>query len=291
MYLCAMQRDFFQKICLRFVRLRGAKGAVRVWPFIVAMMLVVPLCAQKRRGQTGREPLFGKSLAAYTVASDKLAGATFYLVSGHGGPDPGAMGLYQGRPLYEDEYAYDIVLRLARELLMRGAKVHVIVQDKKDGIRDDRILPGSKRETCMGDVIPLNQTERLRQRAAKINALYKRDKGTYRRAIFIHVDSRSEAKQTDVYFYHAPGSKQGKRLADRLKRTFADKYRKHQPGRGFTGTVSGRNLYVLRNTSPVGVFLELGNIRNRKDQKRLVIPSNRQALARWIADGIEQDYR
>lgn len=258
---------------------------------VALMMTVVPLDAQKRKGQTGKEPLFGKGLATYTVASDKLAGATFYLVGGHGGPDPGAMGLYQGRPLYEDEYAYDIILRLARELMMRGAKVHIIIQDKRDGIRDDRILSGSKRETCMGKAIPLKQTERLHQRAAKINELYRRDKGRYKRAIFIHVDSRSESKQTDVYFYHAPGSKNGKRLADNLKRTFAAKYRKHQPGRGFTGTVSGRNLYVLRNTSPVGVFLELGNIRNKQDQKRLVIPSNRQALARWIADGIEEDYR
>lgn len=264
---------------------------IRLLLLIVTLTLPLPLSAQKRKGQTGKEPLFGKGLATYTVASDKLAGATFYLVAGHGGPDPGAMGLYQGRPLYEDEYAYDIILRLARELMMRGAKVHIIIQDKKDGIRDDRILSGSKRETCMGKPIPLKQTERLHQRAAKINELYRKDKGKYKRAIFIHVDSRSESKQTDVYFYHAPRSKNGKRLADNLKQTFATKYRKHQPGRGFTGTVSGRNLYVLRNTSPVGVFLELGNIRNKQDQKRLVIPNNRQALARWIADGIEKDYR
>ena len=208
-----------------------------------------------------------------------------------GGPDPGAMGLYQGRPLYEDEYAYDIILRLARELMMRGAKVHIIIQDKKDGIREDRILPGSERETCMGKAIPLKQNDRLQQRAAKINELYRKDNSRYRRAVFIHVDSRSESKQTDVFFYHAPGSKNGKRLADNLRKTFADKYKQHQPGRGFTGTVSERNLYVLRNTTPVGVFLELGNIRNKQDQKRLIIPSNRQALARWIADGIEKDFK
>lgn len=258
---------------------------------LLALLLALPLSAQKRKGQSGKEPLFGKELATYTVTSDRLAGATFYLVSGHGGPDPGAMGLYQGRPLYEDEYAYDITLRLARELMMRGAKVHIIIQDAKDGIRQSRILAGSKRETCMGKAIPLKQTERLHQRAAKINELYRRDKSKYKRAIFIHVDSRSAGKQTDVYFYHAPKSKYGKRLADNLKTTFAAKYRKHQPGRGFTGTVSERNLYVLRNTSPVGVFLELGNIRNKQDQKRLVIPNNRQALARWIADAIEKDYR
>lgn len=264
---------------------------IRLTLILLTLLLSLPSDAQKRKGQTGNEPLFGKKLSVYTVASDKLAGATFYLVAGHGGPDPGAMGLYQGRPLYEDEYAYDIILRLARELMMRGAKVHILIQDKKDGIREDRILAGSKRETCMGKEIPLKQNDRLQQRAAKINELYRKDKSRYKRAIFIHVDSRSESKQTDVYFYHAPGSKNGKRLADNLRKTFTEKYKKHQPGRGFSGTVSERNLYVLRNTSPVGVFLELGNIRNKQDQKRLIIPSNRQALARWIADGIERDFK
>lgn len=38
------------------------------------------------------EPLFGKSLAKYNVTSSDLKGACFYLVSGHGGPDPGAIG-------------------------------------------------------------------------------------------------------------------------------------------------------------------------------------------------------
>ena len=107
----------------------------------------------------------------------------------------------------------------------------------------------------------------------------------------MHIDSRSQGKQTDVFFYHAPGSKQGKRLADRMRNTLVSKYKKHQPGRGFNGTVSERGLYVLRNTQPVGVYLELGNIRNSRDQQRLVLESNRQALAKWIAEAIVVDYR
>ena len=105
------------------------------------------------------------------------------------------------------------------------------------------------------------------------------------------MDSRSKGKQTDVFFYHAPGSSKGKRLANNLHRTFDKKYDKHQPNRGFTGTVSGRNLYVLRNTQPVAVFLELGNIQNKRDQHRLVLQNNRQALAKWIAEGIVTDYK
>ena len=88
----------------------------------------------------GNEPLFGEKLAKYTIDSDELNGACFYLVSGHGGPDPGAIGELRGHPLHEDEYAYDIMLRLARNLMSKGAKVHIIIQDAKDGIRNDKFL-------------------------------------------------------------------------------------------------------------------------------------------------------
>lgn len=255
-------------------------------------VLLIPASAQKKKKQaTGKEALFGKAHTAYPIVSRELSGACFYLVSGHGGPDPGAIGKYQGHNLHEDEYAYDIVLRLGRELMMRGAKVHFIIQDKKDGIRSEAILKNSKRETCMGKEIPLDQNARLRQRSQAIDCLYKKDKVTYKRAIFVHIDSRSQGKQTDVYFYHAPGSKHGKRLADRMRNTLVTKYKKHQPGRGFNGTVSERNLYVLRHTQPVGVYLELGNIRNSRDQQRLVLENNRQALAKWIAEAVVADYK
>ena len=142
----------------------------------------------------------------------------------------------------------------------------------------------------MGDPIPLNQVERLKQRCKWVDKLFKKDKSNYKRAIFIHVDSRSKGKQTDVFFYHAPGSSKGKRLANNLHRTFDKKYDKHQPNRGFTGTVSGRNLYVYATRSRWRCF-GTWNIQNKRDQQRLVLQNNRQALAKWIAEGIVTDYK
>lgn len=244
-------------------------------------------------GTTINEPLFGKELANVKVTSNRLAGACFYVVSGHGGPDPGAIGRAGRHELHEDEYAYDIALRLARVLMQEGADVRIIIQDAKDGIRDESYLSNSKRETCMGDPIPLNQVQRLQQRCNKINALYQKDRKNYAycRAIFIHVDSRSKGKQTDVFFYHSNKKAHSKRLANNMKDTFESKYDKHQPNRGFSGTVSGRNLYVLSRTTPVSVFVELGNIQNTFDQRRLVINSNRQALAKWLMEGFLKDYK
>lgn len=250
------------------------------------------LLAVSGSAQTRTEPLFGKKEQTYKITSNSLKGAVFYLVSGHGGPDPGCIGKYQGKELHEDEYAYDIILRLGRELLQRGAKVYFIIQDKKDGIRNTYVLKNSKRETCMGKKIPLNQIERLNQRCDAINRLHRKERqAKYKRAIFIHVDSRSRHNQTDVFFYHAPGSKYGERLAKSIQSTFRAKYKKFQPNRGFDGTVSSRNLHVLRNTTPIGVFLELGNIQNAQDQKRLVILDNRQAMANWMTEAIEKDFK
>lgn len=244
-------------------------------------------------GTTINEPLFGKQLANVKVTSNRLAGACFYVVSGHGGPDPGAIGKVGRYELHEDEYAYDIALRLARNLMQEGAEVHIIIQDAKDGIRDDSYLSNSKRETCMGDAIPLNQVQRLQQRCDKINALYRKDRKnhSYCRVIFIHIDSRSKGKQTDVFFYYSNKKGDSKRLANNMKDTFESKYDKHQPNRGFSGTVSGRNLYVLSHTTPASVFVELGNIQNTFDQRRLVINSNRQALAKWLMEGFLKDYK
>lgn len=249
-----------------------------------------PRVSGKKSGSIGKEPLFGKKYEQYTVQSDRLAGACFFLVGGHGGPDCGAIGKAGNKELHEDEYAYDIVLRLARNLLIEGATVHIIIQDAKDGIRDEAYLKNSKRETCMGDPIPLNQVKRLQQRCDKINALSRKAKEKYQRAVFVHLDSRNKSHQTDVYFYHAPENNSSKKLANTIRNTFEEQYRKHQPSRGFKGTVSPRGLFVLNNTKPVSVFAELGNIQNEFDQRRFIHEANRQALAHWLCRGLIRDY-
>ena len=112
----------------------------KLWTLGLCCLLWVSPSLDAKDKKTHYEPLFGKAQASYSVTSSSLKGAVFYLVSGHGGPDPGCIGHYQGKERHEDEYAYDIILRLGRELLRRGAKVYFIIQDKKDGIRETAIL-------------------------------------------------------------------------------------------------------------------------------------------------------
>ena len=235
-------------------------------------------------------PIFGKDYEEVTISDSKLEGNVYYIVAGHGGPDPGAMGKYNGKTLCEDEYAYDIALRMARNLLEHNATVYMIVRDNNDGIRDETILYPDKDEVCYkNQTIPIKQIARLDQRCNAINSLYKthRKQGAKKqRAIILHLDSRGDRQRVDMYFYHSPKSKQGKKLAYTLRNTVEEKYNEHQKNRGYSGTVKARNLHLLRETNPVAVFIELGNIRNSSDQKRFIIEDNRQAVANWLVDGL-----
>ena len=238
-------------------------------------------------------PIFGKEYEKVELIDRKLKGHVYYIVAGHGGPDPGAIGDYMGHSLCEDEYAYDISLRLARNLLEHDATVYMINIDPDDGIRSDAVLKADKDEVCYPDhVIPLNQVRRLNQRVYVINDLFieHRKKGAKKqRAIIIHVDSRAKGQRIDMFFYHNPKSSQGKKLAYTLRNTIEKKYAYHQRGRGYSGTVKPRNLHMLRETYPVAVYAELGNIRNHEDQRRFVIEDNRQAVANWLCEGILND--
>ncbi|WP_421919213.1 N-acetylmuramoyl-L-alanine amidase family protein [Marinifilum sp.] len=238
-------------------------------------------------------PLLGKDHSRVKQINNTLEGAVIHLVAGHGGPDPGAVGKVSGHKICEDEYAYDIVLRLGKELISRGAKVHFIIRDYNDGIRDAAFLKPDKDERCYpSQVIPQKQTPRLRQRAAAINILARKEKsGTYQRLIVLHLDSRSKSNRTDVYFYHHAKSSKGKKLALALQKKIKTKYAKHQPSREYTGTVGARKLYMLSTTTPPSVFAELGNINNYRDQIRFTRMDNRQALAKWLCEGIVDDYK
>ncbi|HKI89513.1 MAG TPA: N-acetylmuramoyl-L-alanine amidase, partial [Draconibacterium sp.] len=226
------------------------------------------------------------------ITDNDLKGAIYYLVSGHGGPDPGAMGHYGSHVLCEDEYAYDVTLRLARKLIQHGATVYMITRDPNDGIRDESYLKTDKDEVCYPhQIIPLNQLRRLRQRTAAVNELYKSNRDAFQRMVVIHVDSRSKGENIDVFFYHDKRSKTGTKTTKILQKTFQDKYNEHQPGRGYRGTVSTRNLYVVKNTYPTAIYIELGNINHYRDQQRFIIADNRQALANWLTEGLIKDFR
>ncbi len=283
--------DYAKSIELYNLRLwrRGIKKA----DFRISGQLWVPLLEFKGIKQdelvTKQYPIFGDKYKEVVEKDHLLKGEVFYLVSGHGGPDPGAIGSKAGHKLSEDEYAYDVTLRLARNLIEHGALVYIIVRDPDDGIRDVRYLSNDNHEFYLGgDSISHRQRPRLQQRVDIINDLFFKNAKTAisQKAISIHVDSRITNKRIDIFFYHNEASDEGKRTARILLETIETKYKIAQPNRGYEGTISPRDLFMLKQTKPVCIYIELGNIQNPLDQVRIVEPGNRQAVANWLCDGL-----
>ncbi len=234
-------------------------------------------------------PIFGKIFQFVPLKDNSLNGKIFYIDAGHGGPDPGAMARLYGHTLCEDEYAYDVSIRLLRLLIEKGATAYMITRDEKDGIRDEKYLKSDRDELCWENKkIPLDQKERLFQRSDAINSLYEKYKKlgvAEQKLVVIHIDSRNEKKQTDVFFYYLEGKKKDKELAENMQKTFQKNYKKNRRG-WYKGSVSDRNLHMLRETKTTSVYIELGNIKNLFDQKRILESNNRQVLANWMLEAL-----
>lgn len=239
----------------------------------------------------GNEPLFGEKLAKYTIDSDELNGARFYLVSGQWGPTPGPSENYGATRYTRTSTPMTSCSVWPVTSCQKEPKYTSSSKTQKTAYATINTLTSATGKPVWDKPFPLNQVKRLQQRCDKINELFKKDKEHYRRALFIHLDSRSESKQIDVFFYHYDGSAKGKHLANTLQNVFNRKYDKHQSLRGFSGTVSPRDLFVIKQSLPVAVFVELGNIQNSRDQQRFLLDDNRQALANWMCEGLIEDYK
>jgi len=237
-------------------------------------------------------PVVSDSVPGIVCIDSVLSGTVFYLIPGHGGPDPGAVATVDGNMITEDEYAYDIALRLKREIESHAGVAIMIVIDPNDSIRNEKFLVHDTDEICYPDKsIPRDHNERLLQRVYAVNNLYDSYGAlVHQRVIEIHLDSRPESQKIDVFFYYHTTSTKGQRLAEIMLSTFEAKYKEHQPNRVYNGSVSPRSLMVLRKTKPVGVFMELGNMSNVNDQKRFLDPDNRDILAKWICAGLIEEY-
>jgi N-acetylmuramoyl-L-alanine amidase len=171
---------------------------------------------------------------------------------GHGGKDPGAIGVGS---LAEKRIALDVGLRLARLLRRRGVRVAL-------SRSSDRSLPPA---------------ERLRwTRTTRAHAL-----------VSVHCDAAPAGRVArGATTYYRCGCGDSRRLARQVQVSLVAAARTSSRGIRPDTTRYRRGFYLLRAASPPAVLVELGYVTHPTTAQRLRRASYRQRLARGIAAGV-----
>ncbi len=222
-----------------------------------------------------------------------LLGWLVVLDPGHGGQDPGSSGRFNDQRVVEDEYVYDVALRVNRILRSMGALSFLTVQDRKTGersLKPQEIFPDERQEAYTGtSSVVRSGTWGLNQRLAYGNTL-SRTYPRHRQAwISIHFDVLGKNKVIEGVRVIAP--KGSDKLAQALARSFAQyhRLRKNAPIiRNGDKTYGLRNLFILNGGNRISekALIELGNFNNTTDVWRVRNPVTREAYARAIAEAL-----
>lgn len=168
---------------------------------------------------------FKADVARLTPLSKALIGYKIVLDSGHGGLDPGALAtvVVDGKTLYmvEDEYVYDITLRLYTLLKRHGADVELTILAPNHTIRDNDRLESfvNQKNEVYNDKNatrrPVGGPDGLKQRVEIARNFYKKSAKNKRIFMSLHADSEITGAQ-GLVLTEVNSSADSKRLADNV---------------------------------------------------------------------------
>ncbi|OQY43109.1 MAG: hypothetical protein B6240_13225 [Desulfobacteraceae bacterium 4572_87] len=243
---------------------------------------------------------FDKKISRMGRLSDKLKGWHIVLDPGHGGLDPGAVVANldgNGNKVYvvEDEYVYDIALRVYVMLRLHGAHVtltllspnhlirhsdppiHTFVNEKNEVYNSRGYNQGNKRDHWPKG----GRNGNLSQRIIIAGNAFKNVPRNRRIFLSFHADIDPSAPNAPLVLYYQ-SRRTGK--ADRKSRDFAKSV---QPFLGAGTFIRGQNLYVLRNNpAPIRVMLELRNLAYTDHAWALRFEELRQRDAEKVVRGL-----
>ena len=225
-----------------------------------------------------------------------LRGWRIVIDPGHGGRDPGAIvsnrdGRNRDVHVVEDEYVYDIAVRVLARLMLYGASVemtvispnhlgrdntpasHTFVNEQNEVYNDARKNRSTKTTARPG-------SDNIEQRARIANAFF----GGRSKTLFLslHADNSPGRPKGPLVIYQQSGNK-----VDRASKKLAEVMRRALDSPTVPAQIGGRNLAVLRgNRARAEVLVEIRNVSFVGDAWALRFHETREEDAERIVRGV-----
>ncbi len=221
-----------------------------------------------------------------------LYGWAIVIDPGHGGNDPGASRMFGRERVAEDEYVYDVGLRVARLIRARQGLAFHTIQDGA-GIRDwpaSRIFSDARTERfALDNTMVRAGTGGLNKRLAFGNAVLRKYPKHRVVWISIHFDVVGATEKQGVRIIATDANS---RLARVLGSSFGEVGRLRNGAavvRNGDPAYGLRRLFVLGSTNRIAekVLIELGNFNSDADLYRIRDPEVREAYALAIVRALE----
>lgn len=235
---------------------------------------------------------------SYKYKSQILKGWRIVIDPGHGGRDPGAIvsnkdGVNRAVHVVEDEYVYDIALRLYKKLKLEGADVELTVISPNHHIRENLratiTFVNEQNEVYNDEQYNRKNTSSVRPASANINQrrrianrFFKGAKKGRTLFISVHADNSPKRPKGPLVIYY---NRKGK--IDTRSRTFAQVMQKTLDHPGMPAQIGGRSLAVIRNNNAhAEILVEIRNVHDKGEAWALRFHSRREKDADRIFQGV-----
>ncbi|MCO5388147.1 MAG: N-acetylmuramoyl-L-alanine amidase [Desulfosporosinus sp.] len=177
--------------------------------------------------------------------------------AGHGGVDPGAVGISE---VLEKDITLAVSKRLQALVQQSGAKTIMVREDDRD-LGTSQGLLRRKREDL---------AQRIRLAMDSKAEVY----------LSIHANSFPDAKLTGAQTFYHSDSPEGKLLAQSIQQELNSMTDTKRVAKG------NQDIYVLKKANQAAVTVELGFISNLQEEQLLTTPEYQQRLAIAIFQGV-----